>query len=163
MIGRLITAMIEEYRNLRYVEHALKVYAYASAIGQESGLSAEEQRILEAAAVLHDIGIPRAVELHGSGAGPFQEKEGVVVAEPMLMEAGFPKEDAPRVLSLIGRHHTPEAAEGDALLRMLMEADYLVNLAEGNLPGETPHRVLEAFFRTPAAIRYMQALYIGGN
>ena len=57
--GLAISAMIDYLNgNLHEVEHLLKVYGYAKAIGEMEGLDARTQEILEIAAVVHDIGIP---------------------------------------------------------------------------------------------------------
>lgn len=39
------------------VQHLMKVYAFSRLIGQREKLDEQEQNILEAAALLHDIGI----------------------------------------------------------------------------------------------------------
>ena len=53
----LIDALLFENGHLRRTQHILKVYALTKAIGQAQRLSAQEQRIVQAAAILHDIAI----------------------------------------------------------------------------------------------------------
>ena len=55
------------------IQHALKVYAFAKAIGEEEGLSEETQEILETAAVLHDIGIRESERKYGDADGVHQQ------------------------------------------------------------------------------------------
>ena len=87
--GLAISAMIDYLNgNLHEVEHLLKVYGYAKAIGELEGLDARTQEILEIAAVVHDIGIPRAIEKYGSDAGPYQEELGPAEARRLLENIG---------------------------------------------------------------------------
>jgi HD superfamily phosphodiesterase len=156
---QLIGTVIGYLRNVRSGEHAVKVYAYAAGIGKEEALTPTEYETLKAAAILHDIGIPEAVRLHGSGAGPYQEAEGARLVPAFLEEAGVTGVDKDRVVWLVGHHHTPEKAGEDRLLQILMEADYLVNLAEGNLGDTSPQTVRDSFFRTEAGKRYITGLF----
>ncbi len=66
----------------RYINHFLKVYGYAKAIGSLEGLNEDTQFILEAAALVHDIGIKPALEKYGSSSGKYQETEGPAQAGP---------------------------------------------------------------------------------
>ena len=158
-IATLIGCMIEHFGETRPVEHALKVYAYAHGIGGEEGVSGDDKAALDAAAILHDIGIPTALELHGSAAGPYQEAEGERLAPKLLSRAAVPERLWPRIAWLVGNHHSEEKAPGDGLLQILMEADYLVNLAEGNLPDRRPGEVYASVFRTGTGKRYLRALF----
>ena len=72
----------------RRVQHFMKVYAFCRLLGRSEGLGEEEQNILEAAALLHDIGIHEAERKHGSSGGKWQELEGPAVAAPLLAQAG---------------------------------------------------------------------------
>lgn len=155
----LIGVMIEFFRKPRWIEHSLKVYAYAQGIGGEEGLPQDDMRVLAAAALLHDIGIPSAKERYGSSAGQYQEAEGASLTSGLLRRAGLPEGDWERVGWLVGHHHREALAEGDRVLQILMEADYLVNLVEGNLHGKEPREVLNGFFRTETGKRYLRALY----
>ena len=72
----------------RRVQHLMKVYAFCRLIGQAEGLDERTQNLLEAAALLHDIGIHEAERKHGSSAGKWQEQEGPAAAAPLLAQAG---------------------------------------------------------------------------
>ncbi|HIW47838.1 MAG TPA: HD domain-containing protein [Firmicutes bacterium] len=128
-------------------QHFLKVHAFAHLIGQKEGLCAEDQFILETAALVHDIGIYAAQERHGSTAGIYQEMEGPALAETMLYDLGFPEKVIPRVAELVGRHHTfaPNLPPDH---QILMEADALVNLYEDGAAKEQILGVYHALFRT---------------
>ena len=58
------------------IQHFVKVHSFAAYIGRQEELSGAQQAVLEAAALVHDIGIRPAEEKYGSCAGPLQEKEG---------------------------------------------------------------------------------------
>lgn len=158
-LSRLIGCTIEFFGNPRSIEHALKVFAYAQGIGGEEGLKGDDMLVLDASALLHDVGIPSAIERFGSSAGEYQEAEGQRLAPDLLARAGIPERVWERVAWLVGHHHTEPLAKDDALLQILMEADYLVNLVEGNLPGRDPREVYDGFFRTGPGKRYLKALY----
>ena len=58
MIETVITRMIAyNHGDARRIHHALKVYAFASAIAGEEKMPERGRMVLETAAVLHDIGI----------------------------------------------------------------------------------------------------------
>ena len=63
------------------IQHFIKVYAYSRLLGRREGLDEQKQNILEAAAVLHDIGIHEAERKHGSSGGHWQEMEGSSAAQ----------------------------------------------------------------------------------
>lgn len=98
MTARLITKMIEYYQgDPKRIQHFLKVYAYAKTIGEQEGLDEKTQKILETAAVTHDIGIKISEEKYQSSVGKYQEMEGPAVARIMLEDMEFEKEIIDRV------------------------------------------------------------------
>ena len=156
-IGSVITAMIDFlHGNTHEVEHFLKVYGYAKAIGEEEGLDPTTQRTLEIAAVVHDIGIPLAREKYGSDAGPYQEELGPGAARTMLEKLGCDAETIGRVCTLVGRHHTYENVDGMDC-RILLEADFLVNASFQKLSREAIEAAKENFFRTQTGLRYLNS------
>ena len=158
-IGSVISAMITYLRGGRHeVEHFLKVYGYAKAIGEMEGLDARTQQILEVTAVVHDIGIPRALEKYGSDAGPYQEELGPAEARTMLKELSFDAELIDRVCTLVGRHHTYTDVDG-LDCRILLEADYLVNAGHEQHKPEAIAAAKAAFFRTQTGIRFLKEIF----
>ena len=154
--GLAISAMIDYLKgNLHEVEHLLKVYGYAKAIGELEGLDARTQEILEIAAVVHDIGIPKAIEKYGSDAGPYQEELGPAEARRLLENIGCDEALIDRVCVLVGRHHTYTDVDG-LDCRILLEADYLVNAAFNHHGEKAILAAKESFFRTQAGIRFLQ-------
>ncbi|MBQ8505921.1 MAG: HD domain-containing protein [Clostridia bacterium] len=155
-IGSVISAMIAYLRGNRHeVEHMLKVYGYAKAIGELEGLDVRTQEILEVAAVVHDIGIPRAIEKYGNDAGPYQEELGPAEAKKLLGELGYDEELVDRVCALVGRHHTYTNVDGMDC-RILLEADYLVNASHNKHAPEAISAAKGAFFRTETGMRFLK-------
>ena len=162
-IGCVISAMCDFLRgNLHEIEHMLKVYGWAKAIGECEGLDKETQRILEIAAVVHDIGIPAAIEKYGSDAGPYQEELGPGEARRLLEKLGCDEAAIARVGTLVGRHHTVTNVDGPDC-RILLEADFLVNAAHKKLGREAVTAARESFFRTRTGIRFLNRSLLGEN
>ena len=130
----LIRRMTEYDRGYpKLIQHFLKVHAFARTIGILEGLDEETLHILETAAILHDIGIIPALKKYGSGQGKLQEKEGPDAAEKLLREAGgYSEAQIERIRWLIGHHHTYTDIQGMDC-RILVEADFLVNLYESSI------------------------------
>lgn len=157
-IGRAISRMIDYlHGDLHETEHMLKVYGYARAIGECEGLDARTQAILEYAAVVHDIGIPRAMEVYGDASGPHQEELGPFEARMLLREIGCDEALIDRVCTLVGRHHTYSDVDGMDC-RILLEADYLVNAAHQKHGREAIAAARAGFFRTETGLRFLDAL-----
>ena len=143
----------------RRVHHFMKVYAFARLIGQAEGLDAQAQEILDAAALLHDIGIHAAERKFGACGGPLQEAEGPSAALPLLKQAGADEAACEQVCWLIAHHHSPGAS--DALpFRILLEADFLVNAYEDALPPEACRTARTRLFRTRTGTQYLDDLFL---
>jgi hypothetical protein len=99
------------------------------------------------AAILHDIGIKVANEKYGSCSFEQQETEGPPEAEKILSRLGIEKSVIDRVRFLIAHHHSPAVSE-DIDFRVLLEADYLVNLEEGNIALSKKDEIFKNHFRT---------------
>ena len=159
MIETVITRMIAyNHGDARRIHHALKVYAFASAIAGEEKMPERGRMVLETAAVLHDIGIHVCEEKYGSCAGPLQEKEGPAVARPLLEGLELEEEEKERVLWLIAHHHTYTDVIG-LDYQILIEADFLVNLDEGHEPIDAVKSVREKIFRTKAGLAMLDSLF----
>lgn len=140
------------------IHHFLKVHSFAKWIGEEEGLDQETQEILEAAALVHDIGIRIAEEKYGSDAGPLQEKEGPAAARQILEKSGYAGGLIERVCYLVGHHHTYTDIDG-ADYQILVEADFLVNLYEGKESREATEHAYGRIFRTEAGKRMCREVY----
>lgn len=146
--NELLKEMIAYYRgDPKRIQHFLKVYQFAKMIGEEEGLKEDTQYILETAAIVHDIGIKPAEEKYGNCNGELQEQEGPAEAEKLLGMLGYEPEVIDRVSFLVGHHHTYQNVDGIDY-RILLEADFLVNLYEDGLKSEAVRKAYDTIFRT---------------
>jgi len=147
-LNKLALAMTEFYAGQpSYIQHFFKVHAFAKLIAQAEGLDEAALLITEAAAYVHDIGIKPAMEKYSSAAGPLQEQEGPPLAEHMLDKLGFDEKVIERVSYLVGHHHTYSNIDGMDY-RILVEADFLVNLFEGSASPAAIKSAYTDIFRT---------------
>ncbi len=142
----------------RRIQHFVKVHALARHIGRMEGLAGEALETLEAAALVHDIGIRPAEERFGRSTPRLQEELGPPAAEAMLTGLGFPEEMVRRVCFLVGHHHTYHSIQGEDY-RILVEADFLVNLYEDGAGREEAEAVLEQLFRTGTGSTLCRAMF----
>ena len=132
---------------------------FAALIGKMEGLPPEQQEILEIAAILHDIGIIPAEKKYGTSNGRLQEQEGPAYARALLQEAGgYPPELIDRVCFLIAHHHTYEGVDGPDW-QILLEADFLVNSFEKNMPEEAIKKMRSRVFKTGSGITLLNNQY----
>ena len=155
----ILNAMIAYDRgDPKRIQHFLKVHAFARLIGLGEGLDPDTQFTLEAAALVHDIGIHKAEAVHGSSSGKYQEELGPAEAESLLTPLGLPRQVIQRVMYLVGHHHTYTNMDGIDY-QILVEADFLVNLYEDHEPPAARKRAYEVIFRTETGKRLCKQLY----
>lgn len=140
------------------INHFLKVTAYARTIAEMEGLDENRLYTLTAAALTHDIGIKPSLEKYGNCNGEHQQVEGPPVAEKMLTALGFERNVIDRVCWLIAHHHTYTDIIG-ADYRILVEADFLVNLDEGNSSADAKSQAREKMFQTRAGLAIFDRLF----
>lgn len=158
-INKVTTAMIDYYQGQpKRIQHFLKVHAYAKLIGEQEGLDKEILDILEVVALTHDIGIKISEEKYNSSAGKYQEVEGPAVAQQMLEDLQYDKAKTDRVCYLIGHHHTYDQIDGIDY-QILVEADFLVNLAEEQSSRETIESVKSKIFKTKTGIWLINKIF----
>ena len=137
------------------IQHFLKVHAFARTIGTAEGLDDEELYVLETAALVHDIGIRDALVKYESEAGPYQEKERPALAKQLLEETGgYTAEQIERVMYLVGHHHTYTDIRGMDC-RILVEADFLVNLFESSVKYRGILAAEKNIFQTETGKRFL--------
>ena len=147
----------------RRIQHFLKVYQFAALIGKLEGLSPEQQEILEIAAILHDIGIIPSEKKYGISNGKLQEQEGPAYARELLNRiSGYGQEFIDRVCFLIAHHHTYEGVDG-LDWQILLEADFLVNSFEKNMPEDAIKKFRASVFRTKSGIALLNNQYGYGD
>ena len=141
------------------IQHFTKVYTYAHLIAMQEGLDQAKLRILDAAALLHDIAIVPCEKNLGYCNGKIQEEFGPVYAKPMLEELGeYDEEEIDRILYLIAHHHTYTNVDG-VDYRILLEADFLVNALEDNMSIEAVKTGKKNIFRSSAAIDIIDEMF----
>ena len=156
---QLLSAMISyETGSPKRAQHLVKVYTFSKLIGLGENLDPHTLLVLEAAAAVHDIGIRRALELYGYSSGKLQEELGPPEAEKILASLSFPRDVIDRVCWLVGRHHTYTDIQG-LDYRILVEADFLVNLFEKGEPVEAQREAYRAIFRTPTGRALFRAQF----
>jgi len=152
--------MLEYYAgDVLRINHFLKVYAFAKAIGEQENLDANIQEILETAALVHDIGIKISEEKYHSSAGNFQQIEGPTIAQKMLERLGYEESFIERICFLIAHHHTYTNIEGIDY-QILIEADFLVNIFEEKISLEAAKGIKEKYFKTKTGARFLEDLYL---
>ena len=107
IINELKQEMILYYAgDAKRIQHFLKVHSFSKLIGECEGLVGDTLFILEAAALLHDIGIKPAERLYGSCSGKLQEELGPAPARKMLKNLGLDINIIDRICFLIAHHQT---------------------------------------------------------
>ena len=158
-IGSLFSAMISYMAgDARRIQHFTKVHAYSRLIGSLEQLDAHTLFILEAAALMHDIGIREGERLYGRCDGSIQEQLGPEEAGKLLKNLNIPPADTERICYLIGHHHTYHSIDGPDY-QILVESDFLVNLQEENSSKEVCINVYEKIFKTKTGKKFMKEMF----
>lgn len=158
-LNKVTLEMIDYYKgDPKRIQHFLKVHSYAKLIGEEEGLDKETQELLEVAALTHDIGIKVSEQKYNSSAGKYQEIEGPKIAKGMLDKLQYDPQKTERVCYLIGHHHTYDQIDGIDY-QILVEADFLVNLAEEHSKRETIESVRDKIFKTKTGILLINKIF----
>lgn len=159
MIDKLTVKMIEYFAgDPKRIQHFLKVHSLCALIGRMEGLSQRELFTLEAAALVHDIGIRPAERLYGECGGKLQERLGPDEARPLLCELGFDAETVERVCFMVAHHHTYADIDGRDL-QILIEADFLVNLYEDSESDSAVRAAYERIFKTESGKRLCREMF----
>ncbi|MDR1038760.1 MAG: HD domain-containing protein [Deltaproteobacteria bacterium] len=140
------------------IQHLVKVHALATAIAEMEGLDPEPRLALEAAALVHDIGIRPGLARFGSSAGHIQEELGAPLAEQLLLRLGYPRPAAMRAAQLVGRHHTYSDIDGPDC-QILIEADFLVNMLEEDMGQAAIGSAYRKIFATASGRRLCRAMF----
>ena len=143
---------------LHDISHLLKVHAWAKIIADGEGLDAPQMRILEIAALVHDIACPLCREKYGSAPAKKQEEEGEILAREFLQGMNLPGDVVERVCFLVGHHHTLENVQG-LDWQILLEADYIVNADESKYSRENMENSVSRIFRTETGKKIMKDIY----
>ena len=149
--------------NAGMVEHTMSVYHYALQIRSEE---VGDSLIISASAILHDIGIPKAREVHGSSAGPFQEQEGPPIAREILSRLGFLPAQIDHICGIIANHHSdvdPDIVDTPEF-KIVWDADWMVNFPgrhRGMSNGEK-EAAIEGIFKTKKGRQLARQMFLEG-
>ena len=160
MTEKIILKMIQYFgTDTRRINHALKVYGFASCIARSEQLAEDELLIVDIAAVLHDIGIKVAERKYNSSSGTYQEIEGPEVAKTLLSEFNLNNDILERICYIIGNHHTYTKIDGIDF-QILVEADFLVNIYEDEIAIDAIKSIKKKYFTTPTGISMLESMYM---
>jgi len=157
---KLLLDMITYYAgDPRRIQHFIKVHSLAALIGRLEMLDENTLFTLETAAIVHDIGIKVCEEKYGKCNGKLQEAEGPAIAQTLLERLGYDQSIIARVCYLVGHHHTYSQIDG-LDYQILVEADFLVNLFEENVPQTACETTLNKIFRTKSGIELGTKMFL---
>ena len=158
-LTQLIHLMVEyDKGEAELIQHFVKVHGFATTIGIAEGMNNDELFILQAAAIVHDIGIPKAMKLYGNCDGKHQEELGPEEARHLLADMDFTEAQVERICWLIAHHHTTSNVTS-LDHRILLEADFLVNSFEANVSREGIIAFRNNVFRSASAIALLNTMW----
>jgi HD superfamily phosphodiesterase len=158
-IDKLILEMIDfDAGEPELIQHFIKVYEFAKLIGNMENISSDKMEILEAATIVHDIGIKVSMEKYGKCNGKLQEQEGPVYAEAILNKFEFKQDIIDRVSYLVAHHHTYSSIDGIDY-QILVEADFLVNLYENKSSKEAIQNNYSKIFKTESGRKLCRKMF----
>ena len=156
MHEKLINAAIEYDRgDPKRIQHFIKVHSFAKLIGSSEKLSCDDMKTLEAAAILHDIGIHEGERLYGRNDGEIQQKLGPDIAKRIMEAVGGYDDVKERVMYLIAHHHTYTGIDGTDL-QILIESDLIVNLYEDDASINAVKSAYDRIFVTESGKRVLR-------
>ncbi len=138
----------------RRIKHALDVAEHAETIGKET--EGSDMMVIQATALLHDIGIKNAERKFKSSSPKYQHLEGPPVAEEILTTLKAPQELIEEVCDIIGHHHAPREEE-TINFKVVYDSDLIVNMTElyqeKPVAGDQLEKILTSSFLTEAGAR----------
>ncbi len=158
-INRLFLEMMACYMgDAKRIQHFTKVHSYAKLIGECEGLEQADMFLLETVSLVHDIGIKVCEEKYGSCTGKQQEQEGPALAKALLTRLNYEKDQIEEVCYIIAHHHTYQNISSK-IYQILVEADFLVNLYEDQVPESGCKHALDTVFRTATGKTICQTMF----
>jgi HD superfamily phosphodiesterase len=143
------------------IDHTKTVLGHALDIqGQEGGALA----VVKAAAILHDIGIPKARETHGSSSGEYQELEGPPIAREILTRRGFSPGQIDLVCGIVANHHSDADPRivNTLEFKILWDADWLVNFPRRFRDASVQEKAtaIDEIFKTAKGKELARAMFL---
>ena len=140
------------------VQHFIKVHSLSKLIAKGEEVEKDVLETVEAAAIVHDVGIKPSEEKFGSCDGKLQESEGPFPAWKLMNKVGFSTKVMDRACYLVAHHHTYDSVDGIDL-QILMEADFLVNAYEDGLSDSAKMSGFGKLFRTRTGKELFSLIY----
>ena len=160
LIYKIMKKMVEYFgKDVRRINHALKVYDFAFLIAEGEKLPAAAVEITLLTALLHDIGIKEAERKYNSSSAEYQHSEGPPAAENILSDAGTDRKIIDRIKFIIGNHHNYNKID-DIDFQIIAEADFLVNAYEDRLAEKALRNMLEKVFKTETGKELLISMYL---
>lgn len=156
---RIIEKMINYFgHDVRRINHALKVFGFASCISRREDLSDNEILIVEITAILHDIGIVEAEKKYNSSIGKYQEIEGPAIAREILSGVEIDTKTLERICFIIGNHHSYQNIDSEDF-QIIVEADFLVNIYEDGMTKHSIESIRDKYFKTKTGLSIIESIY----
>ena len=162
----MINTLIDEMKKVfaadqKRISHSMKVLNYARQIQMTEG---GDFFVVQAAAILHDIGIHQAERKYGSSAGKYQQIEGPPIARDILSRNNVSPEAIEHICKIIASHHI--AKDIDTLeFKIVWDADRLVNIQEklADINSKKGWRFINRIFKTRKGREIAKELFIGSD
>lgn len=132
--------LLYENGHIRRTKHILMVHSLVKSIGSEEGLTLEQLKIVQSAAILHDIAIKRCKRKYNDASIEKQQIECIPIAKKFLNGCNYVPSYTDRILELIYYHHDYSVSRGIEH-QVLVEADLIVNCLENRNHKETASQV----------------------
>jgi len=141
--------------------HAASVLKYANKISKQIDC---DTRIVEIAAILHDIGIHEAEKKHGSSAGIYQEIEGPAIAKDILKKYNLSTEEVNHITKIISNHHSDKDIS-TIEFKIIWDSDWIVNIPdEFDVNNQDKiKRVINKVFKTKIGADIAKKLYLNNK
>jgi predicted HD phosphohydrolase len=160
MTQKLISEMVKVFGDdVNRINHAMAVLWHAQRIRAAEG---GDELVVDAAAILHDIGIHQAQKKYNSAAGKYQEIEGPPIAAAILEKLDIGGEKAEHICCIVGNHHS--ARDIDSIeFSCIWDADWIVNIPEecGNMDKEKLASFIDRIFRTKTGRETAKTIHAG--
>lgn len=155
--------LIDEMKNVfgddqKRINHALAVLDYAEQILDVEG---GNPLVIEAAAILHDIGIHETERKYASAAGNYQEIEGPPIAEKILAKYDLDGKTVGHICRIIASHHSAKDINTTEF-RIIWDADWLVNIPN-ELSGKSKNelaKLIDRIFKTKTGHQIAVELFV---
>lgn len=154
----LAQVLLYEQGHKRRVQHILKVYALVLLLEKQEELSLDEQTILHAAAIVHDLAIKYCKEhFNGDACQDNQKKVAPKLVTKFLKEANYDEKYIEPVIELVLNHHDYDHPR-NCLLQLLIEADLIINSYETSLNEKSIAKLKNIFVTTLGKELFLQAV-----